>query len=91
MDPSTNVVVLKPRSSGRFTHTVYQEDLEELLLLSRYFSEARERWENKREYIRSALASGARVEEGIHSAKLVATLPSCYTIRRAASFKLVVR
>jgi len=86
-----NVLVLRPRNPGRFAHTVYQEDLEELLLLSRYFSEARDRWEAKRTEIRAALETGARVENGVHTAELVQLGPADYAVKRASTLRLVVR
>lgn len=87
----TNVVVLKPRNNGRFFHTIYQEDLEELILLSRYFSEARENWEKKKEEIRAALASGARIEPGIHTAELIRVTGANYAVQKKNSYRLQVR
>ncbi len=57
-----NVIVLKPRNEGSFAHTLYQEDAAELLKLSREFSQARAKWEQKRDYVKAALRGGARIE-----------------------------
>ncbi len=65
-----NLLVLPPAKEGRFAHTITQEDLIELQLLSREFSEARERWEKKRDWIKAALRAGALVEVGVLTVRL---------------------
>jgi hypothetical protein len=86
-----NVITLKPRNQGRFAHTVTQEDLLELMWRSRQFSEARQAWEEKREYIRAALAAGAAVQEGVHVAYLEEAEGGGFQMPRWKTTKLVVR
>jgi len=64
------LLILRPRNLGAFAHTIYQEDIIELQLLGIDLTNAREACEKKREYIRLALISGARIELGPHTARL---------------------
>jgi len=68
-----NVIILNVGAAEdpRFVHTVRQEDLVELQYLSRLFTEARETWEQKKEWIKAAMRAGAGVEAGLLSAELV--------------------
>jgi uncharacterized NAD-dependent epimerase/dehydratase family protein len=83
----SNVIVLNPPEPS----TVLQRDLEELLLLSRVFSEARHEWERKRAYIREALRAGARVESGVHDARLESSPRPDYYVAAQTVERLVVR
>ena len=85
------VVVLRPRNEGRFAHTITQEDLIELKLLSREFNEARERWEEKRDWIKAALRSGAGVEDGVLSVELVKGTGGGFAVEVYEYEKVVVR
>ena len=87
----SNVVVLRPVNEGRFAHTIYQEDLLELLLYSNQINEARDRYRAKREYIRAALASGAAVEPGALTALLQECQGGGYQVAPFTYRKLVVR
>jgi hypothetical protein len=70
---------------------VTQYDLEELLLYSREFSEARERYDTKKEYIKSALDAGATVEFGVHTAFFEEQEGGGFAMPRWKTKKLVVR
>jgi len=88
-----NVIVLpaNERENPRFVHTVRQEDLVELQHLSRLFTEAREAWEEKKEWIKAALRAGARVEDGLRSAELVPRHREGYQVEPSEFYELVVR
>lgn len=87
-------VVLFPageREDPRKVHTVRQEDLIELQYLSRLFSEARQAWEEKREWIKDALRAGAGVEAGLLTAELVPRRRPAHQVGDCAYDELVVR
>jgi hypothetical protein len=92
-NPVGNILVLKLRKKnpGRFAHTVYQDDLEELLLKRRRAREAREEVESKEEFIAAALRSGAGVEEGIHTAEIVPVDRGEFRMKACKYFRLSVR
>jgi len=87
----SNLLVLPPAKEGRFAHTVTQEDLIELQLLSREFSEARERWEKKRDWIKAALRAGACVQDGVLTAKLVKRKGGGYNVEVYDYEQIIVR
>lgn len=91
--PEGKLVVLKLRSKnpGRFAHTVYQEDLERLLLRRKRMREALEDVKEMEDYIATALRTGARVEEGIHTAEIVPVERSSFRTKAGVYFKLSVR
>jgi hypothetical protein len=91
--PAGNVLVLKLRKKdpARFAHTIYQEDLEECLLKRRRAREATEEAEKKEEFIATALRSGARVEEGIHTAGIVPVERGAFRMKACKYFRLSVR
>jgi hypothetical protein len=64
-------VVFKPR---KVTSVIQQWDLEEFLFLEREMRESVELWKAKRDSILELLKSGARVEVGVHLAKIEQTL-----------------
>lgn len=70
---------------------VHQSDLEELILLGHELSRAREEWEQKRDFIRAALARGAGVEPGVHEARLVSVEPRASSSQPKPYLKLIVR
>jgi hypothetical protein len=84
------VIEIRPRE-GRFAHTIYQEDIEELLRRSVSLDEARDRYLQMRDYLKAALRGGARVEPGLHEARLEILNREEYTVRRSLVEKLVVR
>ncbi|HZT71225.1 MAG TPA: hypothetical protein VFC10_15955 [Terriglobia bacterium] len=86
-----NIVVLRRHSHNRYTRVIYQADLEELLLLSREFSEARDRWCRKKSEIIAALKAGASVERGLHVARLESYFRSGYDVVPQTCIRLVVR
>ena len=92
-NPAGNVLVLKLRKKNpaRFAHTIYQEDLEELLLKRRLAREACKEVEQKEEFIATALRTGARVEEGVHVADLVPVERSAFRMKACKYFRLSVR
>ncbi len=91
--PAGNVVVLRLRKKnlGRFAHTIYQEDLEELLLKRRRAREAAREVEKKEEFIATALRTGARVEDGVHTADLVPVDRTAFRAKACTYFRLSVR
>ncbi|MCL5287910.1 MAG: hypothetical protein M1453_07955 [Acidobacteria bacterium] len=87
-------VVLFPageREDPRKVHTIRQEDLIELQYLSRLFTEAREAWEQKRDWIKDALRAGAGVEAGLLAAELVPRRRPAHQVGDCAYDELVVR
>ena len=91
--PAGNVVVLRLRKKnpGRFAHTIYQEDLEELLLKRRRAREAAKEVEQKEEFIATALRTGARVEDGVHTADLIPVDRAAFRAKACKYFRLSVR
>jgi len=85
------VVTLRPVNEGHFAHTITQEDLLELIQLFNEFTAAREAWEKKRECIKAALRSGARVEDGVLTARLVKGTGGGCVVGVYSYEKLVVR
>jgi len=81
---------LRPRNSGRFAHTVYQEDLEQILILKTQLRVAGKQLEAKERYVKAALRSGARVEEGIHSAKIIRWELPTRRVKGASCSRLLV-
>jgi hypothetical protein len=90
--PPGKIVTLKLRSKqpGRFVHTIYQEDLQELLLRRRIASDALKSADEKEEFIRAALRSGATIEHGIHTAELVPVERAAHQVRVSNFFRLSV-
>jgi hypothetical protein len=90
--PAGNVLVLKLRNKnlGRFVHTIYQEDLEDLLLKRRRVREAEKELKKKEEFIAAALRSGARVEDGVHTADLVPVDRSAFRAKACTYYRLSV-
>lgn len=68
---ASEVVVLKPVNLGRFAHTLYQEDLEQLKMLSNLLNFIRDLYTDKRDYCKAALDGGAVVEPGALDAWVV--------------------
>lgn len=87
----SNVVVLRPVNEGRFAHIITQEDLLELMQYSNQINQARDHYREKREYIRAALVSGARVEPGVFTALLEERQGGGYQVAPFTYRKLVVR
>ncbi len=85
------LLVLRNRNEGNFIHTIYQEDLEELLLLSRELTEARKAYLIKKDAIKTALRAGAAVEPGIHTAELVSHQGGGFEIQLYTYMSLLVR
>jgi len=89
-----NLIVLPVGEGGenpRFVHTVRQQDLIELQYLSRLFSEARENWEEKKEWIKAALRGGAGVEPGLLTAELALRKREPHQVDACEFYELVVR
>lgn len=57
-------------SAARFVHTIYQDDIEDLLRKSHALNDARDAYLEQRDFIKIALESGAQVEPGPHAASL---------------------
>ncbi|MBZ5702138.1 MAG: hypothetical protein LAN84_09845 [Acidobacteriia bacterium] len=91
--PAGNILVLKLRRKNlaRFAHTIYQEDLEELLLKRRLAREALKEVEKKEEFISTALRTGACIEEGLHIAELVRVERCRFRMKSCKYFRLSVR
>jgi len=70
---------------------VRQEDLIELQYLSRLFTEARAAWEDKKEWIKTAMRGGAGVEAGLLSAGLVPRSRPAHQVGDCSYDELVVR
>lgn len=85
------LIELRPANDGRFAHTVTQEDVVELKMLSREFSDARERWERKRDWVKAALRAGASVEDGALTVGLVKCQGGGFTVEVYGYEKVVVR
>jgi hypothetical protein len=89
-DELSAVIEIRPRE-GRFAHTIYQEDIEELLRRSVLLDDARDRYLQMRDYLKAALRGGARVEPGLHEARLEMLRREEYTVKPSLVEKLVVR
>ncbi len=90
---SDKVIILEAgeHEDPRFVHTVRQRDLIELQYLSRLFTEAREAWGQKRDWIKAALRAGAGVEAGLLAAELVPRRRPAHQVGDCAYDELVVR
>jgi hypothetical protein len=88
-DELSTVIEIRPRE-GRFAHTIYQEDIEELLRRSVLLDDARDRYLQMRDYLKAALRGGARVEPGLHEARLEMLNREQYTVKWSLVEKLVV-
>jgi hypothetical protein len=88
-DELSTVIEIRPRE-GRFAHTIYQEDIEELLRRSVLLDHARDRYLQMRDYLKAALRGGARVEPGLHEARLEMLKREEYTVKPSLVEKLVV-
>src|SRR5229473_7512245 len=86
----SSVIEIRPRE-GRFAHTIYQEDIEELLRRSVLLDDARDRYLQMRDYLKAALRGGARVEPGLHEVRLEILDREEYTVKPSLVEKLVVR
>jgi hypothetical protein len=86
----STVIEIRPRE-GRFAHTIYQEEIEELLRRSVLFDDARDRYLQMRDYLKAALRGGARVEPGLHEVRLEILNREEFTVRPSLVEKLVVR
>jgi len=84
------VIEIRPRE-GRFAHTIYQDEIEELLRRSVLFDEARDKYLQLRDYVKAALRGGARVEPGLHEVRLEFLNRDEYTVKPSLVEKLVVR
>jgi hypothetical protein len=86
----STVIEIRPRE-GRFAHTIYQDEIEELLRRSVLFDDARDRYLQMRDYLKAALRGGARVEPGVHEVRLEILNREEFTVRPSLVEKLVVR
>jgi len=86
----STVIEIRPRE-GRFAHTIYQEDIEELLRRSAFLDDARDRYRQMRDYLKAALRGGARVEPGLHDVRLETLNREEYAVKSSLLEKLVVR
>lgn len=89
-DQSSTIIEIRPRE-GRFAHTIYQEDIEELLRRSVLFDDARDRYLQMRDYLKAALRGGARVEPGLHEVRLEILNREEHMVKQSLIEKLVVR
>ena len=89
-DAPSTVIEIRPRE-GRFAHTIYQDDIEELLRRSVSLSDARDRYLQMRDYLKAALRGAARVEPGLHEVRLEVLNREEYTVKPSFVEKLVVR
>ena len=92
--PSPKVISLhlQPgQNTGRFQHTVTQEDLNDLLARQTRMREAIETHEEQFAFIKSALENGADVEPGLHSAELVSGRRGAYRVPAGRFVKLLVK
>jgi hypothetical protein len=87
----SNVIELRSVNDGRFAHTIYQEDVVELKMLSREFSDARAAWEAKRDFVKAALRAGAAVEPGALTVALVKGKGGGFNVQVYDYEKVVVR
>lgn len=88
-----NLVVLKLRSKspGRFAHTIYQEDLERLLLRRKRAREVKKELREMQVYVATALRTGAHVEDGVHIAELIPVARGASRTEACTYFRLEVR
>ena len=88
------ILMMPARDAGepaRFVHTVTQQDFLEMEQASRDINEARKRYLRKRDWIKAALKSGARIEPGVFTAELVPRKGGGYTVEVYEYEELVVR
>jgi hypothetical protein len=89
-DQPSTVIEIRPRE-GRFAHTIYQEEIEELLRRSALLDGARDRYLQMRDYLKAALRGGARVEPGLHEVRLEILNREEYAVKPSLVERLVVR
>jgi len=91
--PAGNLIILKGNggNSGRFAHTIYQEDLEELILRRNEAREACKQLREKEKFVSAALRGGARIEPGVHEAEFVPVSREGYSVSAGVHFRLAVR
>jgi hypothetical protein len=92
-NPKISVITLKPRKGNpaRFNHTIYQDDLEQLLLQRRMVREAVKSLEKMEEDIACALRSGALIEGGARNAALLRVNRKPFRVSAGFYFRLSVR
>lgn len=83
----------RPRTvnTGRFAHTIYQEDLEKRLKLAVKATEAQRQLEELDEYIKEALRGGARIEAGVHTAMLTRVSRKAFRAAGCSYYRLDVK
>lgn len=86
----SNVLTLRRRNLGSFAHTIYQEDLEAILIARMEIKKAAKKLEEKEEYVAAALRGGARIEPGLHSAELIPVDRKGFRVKACAYFRLAV-
>lgn len=86
----SSVIEIRPRE-GRFAHTIYQDEIEELLRRSVLLDDARDRYLQMRDYLKAALRGGARVEPGLHEARLEVLNREEHFVKSSLVERLVVR
>ncbi len=87
---SEKVVAIRQINTGRFAHTVTQEDMAELARLSREFSAARQAYDAKKEWIIAAIRAGAAIEPGLFRVRLVPRKGGGYFVEAWESESLVL-
>jgi len=85
------VARLRPRNLGSFAHTIYQSDLEEVLIARTEMRNAEKKLQEKEEYIAAAIRGGAGTEPGLHTAKLKPIERKAFRVKAGTYFRLVVR
>lgn len=73
-------------NTGRFAHTITQEDLIELHLFSQQLNEARDRYLEKRDWIKAALRGGVAVEPGLLNTELVLRQRPAYKVEDSSYY-----
>jgi hypothetical protein len=79
------------RNAARFTHTIYQSDLEKLIGKRIRVSEQKKELEEMEREIEIALKSGAVIEDGIHTARRRPMKRGGYKVGACSYFVLEVK
>lgn len=91
--PSSNlaaVVSLNRRNTGRFVHTICQEDLDRALLKRSIAREAAKDSEAEDEWIAEALRAGAQIQPGLHAAHIVKISRKASRVRACTFHRLII-
>jgi len=85
------ISVQRGNKTGRFAHTIYQEDLQQQQRLEKEKREAIKEADEWNKYLEDALRSGARVEPGLLGLEIVNIDHKARHTKFYSSTKVVVR